>query len=130
MRFQEFAYSILIVATSSVMAVADTGSSLSAADMRAALVGNTVPLGAADMANAKGAMYFVDAENALVTWSGATEEGTWSVGPESQLCYEFAMFGGGECVTFLENDAGGYVWIFEGQQRLLAEGAIVAGKAF
>lgn len=109
----------------------ETAVAMSPAELQTLLVGNTMPLGGTQVGKSKGAVYFADSRTAVLNWQGKTEDGTWTVGKNSQLCWSFRMFGGQECAALMGlRSTGGHVWIFEGQQRVLPPGAIVSGRAF
>lgn len=93
------------------------------------LVGNTYPLGGNTLKKSKGAFYFESEESLKLKWKGTKDSGSWAANDKSEFCYTVALFGGKECITLLINKTdGGYVHIFEGKKRYLAEGAIEQGN--
>ncbi len=111
-------------------ATAQTATELSPKDLKSALTGMTVPLGGSSMARGKGGIFFKDGKTAEVIWDGKTDTGTWRTASKSRLCYTFELFGGEECLTFLRDGNGGYLWRFDGKTRELPKGSVVKGKAF
>ena len=53
----------------------------------------------------------------------------WKAESKSRFCYSQTLWSGKECITLLRNKTdGGFIHVFEGQTRVLKEGAIEKGN--
>ena len=102
---------------------------LSLEELKSILVDHTYPIGGKSLKNAKGAMYFMNDETFEIVWEGRKGTGSWQVDGDSKFCYTNTLWSGRECITLLRNiTEGGFIHVFEGQKRVLKDGAIEKGR--
>lgn len=93
------------------------------------LIGHTYPLGGKRLKNSKGAIYFLNDGTFEIIWEGKKGTGSWKPENGSKFCYTNTLWSGRECIKLVRNlTDGGYVHIFDGQQRFLEDGAIEKGR--
>ena len=120
-----------IVNSGLVIAASDKFEEFSADELREFLSDKTYPMGGKTLKKSKGAFYFHADGSLDAIWKKKKEQTKWTVESGSKFCYNLKMFGGKECIQLLKNNKeGGYVHIFDGKKRMLAEDAIVIGKQF
>lgn len=102
---------------------------LNKAEIEEVLIGHTYPIGGSNLENSKGAMYFLSNDTFEIVWEGQKGAGKWEAYNDGKFCYTNTLWSGRECITLLRNlTDGGFIHVFEGQQRMLGEGAIVSGR--
>jgi hypothetical protein len=97
---------------------------LSQPELEKVLINRTYPLGGNTLKQSKGAMYFSAYGTFEIVWEGAKGKGKWKADNNSRFCYTQSLWEGEECITLLRNnEKGGFVHIFEGNKRMLEDGA-------
>jgi hypothetical protein len=130
-RMKKFILGMLAVVALSAFAVnaAEKTEKLSKSDLEKVLINHTYPLGGETLKKSKGAMYFSANGTIEIVWEGAKGKGKWKADNKSRFCYTQSLWGGKECITLLRNNEdGGFVHIFDGQKRMLEDGAIEKGR--
>jgi hypothetical protein len=130
-RMKKFILGMLAVVALSAFAVnaAEKTEKLSKSDLEKVLINHTYPLGGETLKKSKGAMYFSANGTFEIVWEGAKGKGKWKADNKSRFCYTQSLWGGKECITLLRNNEdGGFVHIFDGQKRMLEDGAIEKGR--
>ena len=128
---KKFILGMLAVVALSAFAVnaAEKTEKLSKSDLEKVLINHTYPLGGETLKKSKGAMYFSANGTFEIVWEGAKGKGKWKADNKSRFCYTQSLWGGKECITLLRNNEdGGFVHIFDGQKRMLEDGAIEKGR--
>ncbi|MCH9746687.1 MAG: hypothetical protein K0U57_01480 [Alphaproteobacteria bacterium] len=102
---------------------------LTKAEINSVLIDHTYPLGGKELKKSKGAMYFSSDGTLELIWEGKRGTGKWKAESKSRFCYSQTLWSGKECITLLRNKTdGGFIHVFEGQTRVLKEGAIEKGN--
>lgn len=118
-----------IVSNAYALNAADKTEKLSKSELEKVLINHTYPLGGNTLKKSKGAMYFSADGTFEIVWEGAKGKGKWKADNKSRFCYTQSLWGGKECITLLRNnEEGGFVHVFDGEKRMLEDGAIEKGR--
>lgn len=124
-----FAVAVFIVSNACAVNAANKTEKLSQPELEKVLINHTYPLGGNTLKQSKGAMYFSADGTFEIVWEGAKGKGKWKADNNSRFCYTQSLWDGEECITLLRNnEKGGFVHIFEGNKRMLEDGAIEEGR--
>ena len=123
---------ILIFSTSSFseeMKITVNVKKFSKSELEATLIEHSYPLGGTSFDNAKGAFFFQNKRDLLISYKGKKGTGQWTANDNSEFCYTVTLWEGKECITLLSNlSSGGFIHVFDGKNRILKETAIQKGN--